>query len=469
MKPLLLAPIAALLAATGAQAAFNPAIVSADARWVGYVDFGALRTSAVGQQLMDAAVKAEAAKGLPVQIDLPKVLATIGSVTAYGSNFAKDPKLVDGTTVIQGTPALPKIAEALLIQATLSHPEMVTEVKGLGYPAYAVGNAKSGSPLVVAFPPEGEVLASRSEERLRRARAVLIGGGGSLAQSAASPLQSLLPNAEGATLFAASVVPGDEILQANAPQTRILRMTSSAAVALGEEGDKTFAHVVLTASNDDTADKLDKILQGMTAMMSLAQSSDQQITDFLNSAKVDRQGDIVTLRLAYSSEKLAELIKTMAAARAPRIAAGPVARNPAAALERAFGEKVFSWDSANAAVGAGNPAAAPAAEWQQDPNPVQLDNGAEVSVRILGHESAARFEELELTPAGGGSPLVFTRRLVGEGRRSSVARVHQFGFPGEDGKYTLRVRVQPAANAKTSFEIWVKNPTDRAAVPVQQP
>ena len=46
---------------------------------MGYVDFGALRSSAVGQQLIEAAVKAEAAKGLPIQVDVPKVLATIGS------------------------------------------------------------------------------------------------------------------------------------------------------------------------------------------------------------------------------------------------------------------------------------------------------------------------------------------------------------------------------------------------------
>ncbi|HEX3729817.1 MAG TPA: hypothetical protein VHV47_08435 [Opitutaceae bacterium] len=463
---------AAALGATGAQAAFNPAVVSGDARWVIYADLDALRTSAVGKQLIDAAVKAQTGRGLPVQFDVPKVLATIGSVTAYGSNFDKDPKRVDGTAVFQGTADLPKIVEALLIQSTLTTPAVVTEVKDLGFSAYSFTDArKDAAGVIIAFPPGGAVLVSKSEDQLRRAAALLAGGGNSLAKASDSALRGLIGNAAGATFFAATVMPPDSAFPANAPQMRILHMTNSASVALGEQGDKTFAHVVLAASNGDMADKLEKILQGMTAMMSLAQSNDQQITDFINSAQVVREGESVSLHLTYSSAKLAEMIQRMAA-RAPAVVARTLARNDTGALERLLGRKVFSWSTANVTASAGAVAAAPAPEWHQAPDAISLANGAQISIRILASnsESPARFEELELTPAGGGTPLVFSRRLVAILRSpQGTGRVLQLGFPGEEGKYTLRVRVQAAVNTETNCEIWVKDPVDSAAAPVQQP
>ena len=49
----------------------------------------------------------------------------------------------------------------------------------------------------------------------------------------------------------------------------------------GLGGENTFAHTEMIASSDQMAEKLLKILQGMTAMMSLAETNDKQLADFL--------------------------------------------------------------------------------------------------------------------------------------------------------------------------------------------
>src|SRR5205085_371316 len=105
----------------------NPAIVSSDATWLIHADFNALRDSTLGKEIVSL-VETNASlpiAGTKIGINAPKVLATIGSLTAYGANLSSDPKQIDGTLVVQGTADLRKILESVLIQANLANPEEV--------------------------------------------------------------------------------------------------------------------------------------------------------------------------------------------------------------------------------------------------------------------------------------------------------------------------------------------------------
>src|SRR5688572_8227012 len=85
------------------EAAYNPAIVAADARWVIHADLEALRTSTLGKEIVvaiDAAQKH--ATGGMIGIDIPKLIMLVGGLTAYGTNLSADPKLIDGTLIAQG-------------------------------------------------------------------------------------------------------------------------------------------------------------------------------------------------------------------------------------------------------------------------------------------------------------------------------------------------------------------------------
>src|SRR4051812_21447625 len=104
-----------LFASCIGHAAYDPALVAGDARWVIYADLNALRGSVVGKELVAAVEKVQAdATGGFIGIDIPKLLMTVGSVTAYGTNLAPKAAAIDGTLVIQGTADLRKIAESLM-------------------------------------------------------------------------------------------------------------------------------------------------------------------------------------------------------------------------------------------------------------------------------------------------------------------------------------------------------------------
>ena len=251
MKALLLRLFAAstpLLTPALAPAAFNPAIVSADARWIVHVDLVTLRESTLGQALFTSLQQfaPHLEKG-GLRPDFEKILAAAGTITAYGANFSKDPNDIDGTLILQGTGELRKIAEGFVAQATVTEPDTVTEIKGLPFEAYSLAGQAT-----IAFPKEAVILFSKSQAQLVKAYDVYRGSAASLAKNSSSPLALLLPKGGNHYLVAASEVPTTEgLLPANAPQARILQMATAGAIALGEDKSMTTARLHLVASTDE--------------------------------------------------------------------------------------------------------------------------------------------------------------------------------------------------------------------------
>jgi hypothetical protein len=488
-KPfLLLAALALpLLGTTQAGATVNPALVSADAKWLVYADLNALRESALGKELIALGEKAQLDTGNgKLGIDWQKLLATVGSATAYGANVSPDPKEIDGTLVFQGTPDLRKIAEAVLIQANLAHPENVAELTDLPFPAYIVKETKAKSAktdkegealrelantkgaktaepqeVIIAFPPEPIVLVSKSKPHILKARDVFRGAAPSLAKSPGTPLAKFVQASEGAFLFAASTVPAESFLPKNAdsqgPEARIFKMASAGSLALGEHGDSTFAHSELIASSDQMGEKLMKILQGMTAMMSLAETNDKQLAEFLNSAAVNRKGDVVTLDLAYSSARLATMVKSLVQTQssAPDYTAP---RTP----QMLNGRSLAEW---KAEPGPASADGAPGPVTVRQIDNVALKNGTLITLARQNNGGRnVRYDRIEILPAGGaGMPLTFRP----ESMRNAGTRGNwqQFQFPGVDGAYTLKIAYLNDPEGKAAFAVSAKDPKAPATEP----
>jgi hypothetical protein len=476
----------ALLPLSTTRAAVNPAIVPADARWVIYADLNALRGSVIGKELVAFAEKAQLeTPGGKIGVDWQKLLATIGTATAYGTNLSPDPKDIDGTLVVQGTPDLRKIAESVLIQANLANPENVVEITDLPFPAYAIkGNrppaksvdadnpappataksegkekvkAKHGVALepIIAFPPEPIVIVSKSKAQILKARDVFRGSAPSLAKGSGSPMQKFVSTGDNAYLFAACTIPADQFFPDDGPQARIFKMASSGSLAIGERGPNAFAHAELIASSGQMADKLQKILQGMTAMMSLAETSDKQLGDFLNSAVVNREGDIVTLDVSYASARLAQMI-----ANARQQSQSPDRAAPRS-LPMLNGRALAEWhaeaqpDTAEAAT--------PASLAVRTVDNVALKNGTLLTLaRSANVGRNIHFDRVEITPAqGGGAPLVFRPEFMRvAGPRGNWL---QFPFPGEDGSYTVKVSYVNDPTGKATFALSARDPKAPAA------
>ena len=480
-----------LLSASRGGATVNPATVSADAKWLVYADLNALRGSAIGKELIALAEKAQVDTGNgKVGVDWQKLLATIGSATAYGSSISQDPKQIDGALVIQGTTDLRKIAESVLIQANLAHPEDVAELTDLPFPAYALKNAGAKSAakdtkadanakeapdakkakatesleVVIAFPPEPIVIVSKSKPQILKARDVFRGAAPSLAKASASPLAKFVHASDGAYLFAASTVPAEKFFPDDAPQARIVKMANAGSMALGERGENTFVHSKLTASSDQMAEKLMKILQGMTAMMSLAETSDKQLAEFLNSAAVNRNGDIVTLDLAYSSARLATMVKSLQQLQQQ-------GGSPNRTVPMLNGKAIAEWKAEPSAPYAeGSPAPITTRTIEN----VTLKNGALLTLaRLSNGGKSVRFDHIEVMAADGTSaPLTFRPGFM----RAAGPRGNwqQFEFPGADGTYTLKIFYVNDPEGKATFAVSAKDPRsdqtpDTAPAPSRSP
>jgi len=107
----------------------NPAIVSADARWLVYADLNSIRQTTVGKELVESSRRIQfTVRPGNVGIDWQKLLETIGSATAYGATISPDLNEVDGTLIVEGKPELRMIAEGLLLLANLINPKEVIEL-----------------------------------------------------------------------------------------------------------------------------------------------------------------------------------------------------------------------------------------------------------------------------------------------------------------------------------------------------
>lgn len=339
--PFLTALVLPLAGALGAHAAVNPAIVSADARWLVYADLNSLRQTTLGKELINSGRRIPFVIGAAdVGVNWQKLLETIGSATAYGTTISPDLNEIDGTLIIEGKPELRTIAESLLLLANLINPKDVIELTDLPFPAYAIKEQKRPQPkkaeakdgaepkdnkpvppkvvravepkeIVIAFPSESIVIISKARPQILKARDVFKGTMPSLAKSPSPPVAKFIKNSEGAYFFTASSVSAEKLFKKTATQSRILQLTEAGAMALGERGENIFIHGDLVAGSAQMGEKLMKILQGVTAMLSLAETNDKALTDFLSSASVNRNGDTVSLDLTYSSARLATMVQRL--------------------------------------------------------------------------------------------------------------------------------------------------------------
>jgi hypothetical protein len=461
LLPTLFTALLVVLPLSSSHAALDPKIVSADARWLLHLDLNLLRQSEIGRELLDLAAKNHPSNpDAPVHVDFQKVLATVGKATAYGANFAHNPELIDGTLVVEGTAELRKIAEGYVAQAMVSTPDAIIEVKGLPFEAYSVHND-----VLVGFPKEQIILVSKAKSQLVRAYELYRGSGASMAK-APSSLRELVPPSRDAFLIAASVVPGETMAPEGGPQARLIKMASSASLSLGESNQQTFANIKLIADSADTADKLQKIVQGLTAMASLAQSDNKDLETFIKAITVERQDLAVLLKLSYPSERLSGLIKNMHQEHRQ------VADNTHA---DAAGKVVAEW-TADQELGSIQPDEKILTV--RDINNVHLSSGA--IIRISGKTNAgehARIDYVEIQAIGGASPalkfeaeyLKLTRYHVekvpaASGGKVIMARagggIAELQFPGADGDYNLKVHYLDESDGKSTFTVHVAEPTE---------
>ncbi|MBE2216084.1 MAG: hypothetical protein IAE82_19580 [Opitutaceae bacterium] len=466
-------PTLLTLAATPTLARFDAAVVPAEAQWVLYADLNTLRASALGTELMAMVPKVDLdSKELPLKVNLPKLLESIGSATAYGTNFSEDPEKMDGAIVVRGTEDLRKIVQAFLLAGAADDSGKseleITEIKDLGIEAYQVEKE-----LVVALPPGDAILVGKSRESLAAARGLLASDKGSMARAKNAVLAPLIPKSAQTYLLAASVVPqGHGMLDGNGPETRILQMARAASVAVGEDGAMTTARIQIDATSADMADKLVKILQGAVAMLSFAETDDEALAAFLRSVTVEKTESGALLNLAYPTDRLVQMIKTlqeeqMAEQSGRRNARGP--DKPAAVQ----GQVVAEW-TADKDLASDRPD--PENIVTHTVENVALAPGQTIWLNSNRHDGEnGRFDYLDIAPAGKAAASV---RYEAENMRLEHAEIEEaafasggeliiltegsgsarFVFHGAAGAYTLTAAYVDEKDGHGAFSISISDP-----------
>jgi hypothetical protein len=155
------------------------------------------------------------------------------------------------------------------------------------------------------------ILGGSSQAEITLLRDVLLGSKPSLAQTPDAPLAQSMREAGDAYLYFGTTSLPSEKTAGNGPQSRILRLSQSASLALGESGPQTFARAHLQTESEATAAKLLKVVEGLAAMLSLAESKDADINAFLNSVKVHKSNQTVTTEISYPSARILNMFQTL--------------------------------------------------------------------------------------------------------------------------------------------------------------
>lgn len=464
LLPVFFTATLALLPLSSSHGALDPKLVSAEARWLIHLDLNLLRESNLGRELLASAAKRQTAKtGADVQVDFQKVFATVGKATAYGANFAHNPEEIDGTLVLEGTADLRKIAEGYIAQAMLSTPDQYTEVKDLPFEAYSIGND-----VFVGFPKEPIILVSKVKSQLARAYDLHRGKGSSMANAPSSPLRELIPPSRDAFLVAASVVPPETMPAEGGPQARLLKMANSASLSMGERDQLTFANIKLIANSGDTADKLQKIVQGLAAMASLAQSSNKDIEEFIKSVTVEREDNAVLLKLSYSSERLSDMIQNMTKEHQQTKHEAP-AEEPGTLIAEWKADQQLGSDMPNEQgltvrkienvhLTSGTVIRFSGARDQGehariDFVEIQSSNRAVPPLKFEAEYLKLSGYNVEKFPAASGGKLIRVENGVG---------VAELQFPGADGDYTLNVHYLDENDGKSSFTVRIEDAVEES-------
>lgn len=105
-------------------------------------------------------------------------------------------------------------------------------------------------------------------------------------------------------------IPTDQLERG--PQAKAARMLEGLSLKIGSQDDAIAVSVSLKTKQEKHAEQIQQLVQGLVAMLQLANDDDEDVQrarEFLNSLKVDRDGNQVHLHLSVPEAELIDLIE----------------------------------------------------------------------------------------------------------------------------------------------------------------
>lgn len=299
-------------------APFDPTHISKDSKWLAHLDVDRLKTSAIGQVLIDSlktAMEEQKKKEGGVTLNVDAVLAEIHSVTTYGLSFDNKPEN-QSVLIVKTGPKAQAIIDGYVASQELAN-DGKTPFKlltGTNFPAYLVSNQ-----IYLTFPRKDLILVSKELKQVDEALAVIDGRTPRI--SASSPL---LGAGMGNEFFLLASANGLDTLKDMPPQARILQKATGVHVALGERGDNMRSRISLSTSGPEVSSQLRRIIDGMIALASLAEVENQSLAKLTESIVVESSDTVVSVDLSYPVEDIKALFTAAMTANNRKQSAPPV-------------------------------------------------------------------------------------------------------------------------------------------------
>ncbi len=286
---------------------FDTTQVAEDTKWLAHLDMDRLKSSTLGQFLIES-IKSAMPKqeGAAISLNQDAVIAELHSITAYGLSFDETAQN-QSVLILKTGPKAQSIIDGYLASIEAS-PEAQSPFKmltGKSFPTYLIGGE-----VHMAFPRKDLIVISKDFAQVERSMNVIEGRAPRISKK--SPL--LAPSSAQGFFFVASAN-GLDNLKDIPPQARILQKATGLQLALGEAGNKVITRLSLTTADAESSNQLRRIIDGMIALVSLAQVENESLNRLTQSITVEDTETNVTLNLSYPVD---DIKKLLVAAMAPK-------------------------------------------------------------------------------------------------------------------------------------------------------
>ncbi len=297
---LLLSTTAAVMAgaAAGFASPVNPKDIAADSVTMVHLDWDAISASAVGQSVLSepALQDALAEVGARFDADLGKQLHGITFYTTAGHSN-------EGVMLIaadfEPDKLLAKAEDLNDFHGVTNGSRVIYSWLDEKWKRREGGTARAYGAISGHY-----IVCGQSEARLADALDVLEGP-----ERAVEAAKEPLYTKPGEHILLEAVVLKVDVPKAQGPAA-FLQMCKSAYLKVSEANDNTTATLHLETADDDTAAKLNSMVQGLMAMLKMQGGGDTNATKLANSITITKDGLAVGVTLSMPSSDMIDLMKS---------------------------------------------------------------------------------------------------------------------------------------------------------------
>lgn len=291
MKPITHVFAVLLWVTTGIAGPLHKEQVGADVKWLVHLDVDSFLASKVGEYVMEEFVEKKLTKqtaDLKKQFGINLDWHQIHGLTAYGSEYKMRGE-PSGALIIHSDLAVADMIEAIMAVLDAQSPagNPLKKIEKQPFPIYSLKDELFGAPM-----KGGLLVLSRSKEDLQAACKVVAGTSGNM--GSAKTFGTLPEAPKGFIVMGVAEGFTDAPLP---PQAKILKNAEGAQIVAGEQADKLFLQVSLSAKDSEAATQIQQVLQGLLALGALAQDNNKDLQELTQAIKISNNEKVVTARV----------------------------------------------------------------------------------------------------------------------------------------------------------------------------